>query len=280
MVNGELGARASEPIQLSVFSHQLTIDSVERSLRAAVWHVLIMKTIPLLLLTALAGVTTAQAQLVFDYDFNASGQGWTGSGNWTHNSGAGTWQTPGYEVSTVTTLTSPIMTLNASGTVSGSFTHAYSFEGTYDGSRVEFTVDGGTTWNVIAKNLFTAAPYNGSVELNDWAQQIDGAVFTDVSAGFVTSTFTLGTGGESQRYESGGTAYNFSSGDELQFRFLSSWGDEVSEGNPNWSITSATFTASSVPEPASTATVAGLALLGFGLWRRHSKKTATAVMAR
>ena len=218
-------------------------------------------------LLALNSAGLLSAATLANYDFTLTNQAWSQTGNWTWNSGSGRWQAGPETTATVGTLTSPVMTLNQAGVVNVELTHAYDFETFYDGGRFEFTADGGATWNVIAKNLFTTNAYNSTVELNDWGQMIDGAVFSDMSSGLLTSSFTLGTGGEANRYESGGVQTTFGAGTEVQFRLLASWGDDAAPSGPNWQISAATFDLAAVPEP-SLASLAALAA-GMSLWRRR-----------
>ena len=216
--------------------------------------------------------SSTQGAVLLTSDFSSSDQGWSGNGSWAWSAVNGRWETPGADVTLVTTLTSPIITATGAGYISGSMTHSFRLEEGYDGGRLEFSVNGGA-WNVIAQNLVTGRSYTGAVTLGDWNQQIDGAVFTGISDHspgpsihiYTLSNFQLGTGGAVDRYQSGGVPYLFTAGDTVQFRLLSSWGDDYFEADANWAATEVSFSLAPVPEPEHAA-AACCALVVFAMF--------------
>lgn len=99
---------------------------------------------------------TGQVTLV-NQNFNTGDEGWTTSGNWvrdassfTGNDGAHWHTSPRPYTNDLTALvTSSTFDFTGYGTLALSVDVRYNTEATWDGFRIEFTTDGGTTWNVL-----------------------------------------------------------------------------------------------------------------------------------
>ena len=96
----------------------------------------------------------------------------SGTGIWTENpavgaerftisgnfpsSGSNSWFAPNSEIAVDVNMTSSAFTLEGCSALS--FNHSYNFEETWDGARVEYTIDGGTTWldmgSLISQNNY------------------------------------------------------------------------------------------------------------------------------
>lgn len=235
-----------------------------------------------------SGSFMAPAQAATTYystDFNSTNGGFTAStynplnGNplagWIYSaaagiSGSGGWSTLGEQADGGTPyehlLTSPLVTLSASGAVNLSFEHFYDFEQGWDGGLVNISVNGGAFAQVPSAN-FTLNSYTGNIQLlDDWAYPGDMnglAVFTGTTTGFVTSQAILGS---------------FSAGDTLQVQFRGGWdwnGLGQNELGPNWAVDNVTLSGpSAVPVPAAV-WLFGTALTGLvGYGRRKSRLVA------
>lgn len=231
-------------------------------------------------IVALSLHTSVQAQANFDFavndgGFTASVISGTATGPWTYSGSS--WVTPGVTSVSSKGLTSPVLTVNANGTVTGSFTHRFSFESStssFDGGQLQFRVNGGS-FNTVPQDQITGVTYFGIIS-SSFSNPIGGQFgFARVSAGYatpvmVTSNFTLGTGVSPF---STGSPFAFTAGDTVEIRFLGAWDSSSVGGNPNWEIgtvnvANASFAA--VPEPT-TWVLMGTVLAGTGgyLFRRH-----------
>jgi hypothetical protein len=228
----------------------------------------------LMLVGALIGVIhSINVQAAVTLDFSTSDGGMTATGLWQYS--AGTWFNNGYNVGGPATeyLTTPTLTVNASGQITGSFIHRFYFENNIDGGQIQYQVNGGG-WNTVSGNLITGQSYvgqmNPSVELSgQYSFTGESSGFSDLTPSFVTSSFTLGTG--STPYDVGGSAASFNAGDTVKFRFLAAWDDSTTLANPNWQVSSLSFNnLTAVPEPATTAAAVSGLLAAFAMLRRPS----------
>ena len=150
-------------------------------------------------------------------------------------------------------ITSPAVTVPATGAVSLSFDHRYNFEFDgirWDGGQVQMSVNGGS-FTMVPGGSFTANGYIGVITGNGVLIGTEG--FNDISTGYgagnsLTSAANLGT---------------LNGGDSVRVRFIVQY-DEFVRGNPDntipgWEITGVTI--NGVPEPGS----AAVSLLGLGL---------------
>lgn len=104
--------------------------------------------------------------------FDAISSVWTtpaADSQWTHARATaldGTWVGADSGARTDSSVTSPMLTADATTPVTVTFSHKFSFEfssNTYwDGGVIEVTTDGGTTWQDIA-GLVTTSPYNSTL---------------------------------------------------------------------------------------------------------------------
>ncbi len=81
------------------------------------------------------------------------------------------------------------------------FNHAYQFEsGAWDGGVVEYSINGGSTWN-DAEALFTHNGYNGTIS-SAWDNPLAGrSAFVNYSNGYISSRLDLSTlAGENVRF--------------------------------------------------------------------------------
>lgn len=117
---------------------------------------------------ALSIHSTVQAQVSFNFSVNDGGftaSVLTGSatGPWTY--GATSWSTVGVTSVSSKVLTSPVLTVGANGTVTGSFTHRFSFESptsNFDGGQLQFSVNGGS-FNTVPQDQITGVTYSGTI---------------------------------------------------------------------------------------------------------------------
>jgi len=226
-------------------------------------------------LAGLSTPATGQAQVVFN--FASSNGGLTASqligsdpgGAWTYGTslpsvgGTATWATPGSLNATAYTLTTPALTVQANGQVTGSFLHRFSFETNFDGGVLMYAVNGGT-FNKVPIGLLTGQVYNGSPGPGNPINSL-GALFTGTSSGYatpayVTTGFTLGTG----------AAQTFAAGDSIQFQFLDGFDPSQQGISPNWQIATLSLGNVAVPEPSSMI-LGGVGLAGtaFAGWRKR-----------
>jgi hypothetical protein len=233
--------------------------------------------IPLIwaLLAGLSTPAAGRAQVVFN--FVASDGGLTASqligsnpgGAWTYGTsfpsvgGTATWATPGVQAATAYELTTPVLTVQANGQVTGSFLHRFSFETNFDGGVLMYAVNGGS-FNKVPIGLLTGQVYNGSPGAGNPINSL-GALFTGTSTGYatpayVTTGFTLGTG----------AAQTFAAGDSIQFQFLDGFDPNTLGSSPNWQIATLSFGNVAVPEPSSIILGGlGLASAAFNGWRKR-----------
>lgn len=152
--------------------------------------------------------------------------------DWTYNAASGTWRSNGQATNQGTdntsNLLSPIYSVTATGPVTLTFSHRYSFEeGYYDGGVVEVSFNGGA-FTRVPKASFSENPYNGNVLSNSGTTLQGADAFVQDSTGhpgFLTSVCTLGNG---------------TAGGKVQVRFVSS-SDANTSGNlspQGWEITS------------------------------------------
>jgi hypothetical protein len=123
------------------------------------------------------------------------------------------------------TLTSPALTADATGPVTITFSHKFSFEfsqNTYwDGGVIEISTDGGTTWADIA-TLLTASPYNATLTTQADNPLAGRAAFGRTNTAYPnpdTVTLDLGTQLVGQTFS-------------LRFRI----GTDSGTGGPGWEI--------------------------------------------
>lgn len=239
----------------------------------------------LVAIAVLAGTpAAAHAQpTVFNFstgngNFTTSG---SGAGAWDHGllplppGGSGTaWNTNGQTTPGDFGLESPLLTVVANGTVTGSFQHRFFFDNTFDGGQLQYrVVVGGTgTWLTVPANRITGTSYTGLMNDNpEFGSSIFGqSAFTGQSAGYatqyVTSTFTLGSG--TFPYTTGAVT-NFTVGQQIQIRFFAAYDDGTSSGSPDWQVGGLTVNnVVPVPEPVGVAAVAAVALAARRLRRR------------
>jgi hypothetical protein len=232
-------------------------------------------------IVALSIHSTAQAQASFNFSVNDGGftaSVLTGSatGPWTY--GATSWSTLGLAAVSSKGLTSPVLTVGANGSVTGSFTHRFSFEATsFDGGQLQFSVNGGS-FNTVPQDQITGVTYSANISTGFSSPIAGQRAFANLSAGFatpsfVTSNFTLGTGVSPFLT---GSPFAFTAGDTVEIRFLGAWDSSVIGGNPNWEIGTVDVVNASlaaVPEPTTWALM-GTALVGAGGYgyRRFKRK--------
>jgi hypothetical protein len=223
--------------------------------------------IPLIwaLLAGLSTPATGRAQVVFNFASSNGGLtaaqliGSNPGGAWTYGTsfpsvaGTATWATPGVEAAAAYTLTTPVLTVQANGQVTGSFLHRFSFETNFDGGVLMYAVNGGSFNNKVPGGLLTGQSYNGSPGAGNPINSL-GALFTGTSSGYatpayVTTGFTLGTD----------AAQTFAAGDSIQFQFLDGFDPNGLGSSPNWQIATLNLNNVGVPEPGS------LALCGAAL---------------
>lgn len=220
-----------------------------------------------------AGLTmqVSAQSTIYSEDFKSSDGGYTVNnvGNiqneWTWAADQG-WSVNGNEggdgnPNNLSQLTSPAITIPASGPVGLSFMHRYSFEQDWDAGAIFTSVNGGDFQQVptasFTSNGYTKQGLLGEHDLNG------GAGFNGNTAGFsegtlISTTADLGT---------------YNEGDNLQIQFYGAW-DQFTIGAlspPEWHVDSVQVTA--VPEPSTL----GLVVVGLlplvGLRRRRHTRT-------
>lgn len=216
----------------------------------------------------------AQAAIVFD--FTVSDQGWTAavesgspSNPFTYSATAGlgndgAWFTDGVESSSIKTLTSPQMTVQANGSLTVDIVHRYKFDDfNSDGGQFRYRVNGGA-WTLVPDSDFTAngytgPPVDGLDGDNGWSGQS-----ASYASQYITSTAQFGS---------------FSAGDKVEIQFRAGWDNfaNTGAGTPNWEFSSVTVQ-NVVPEPATYAVVSGAALMAFAFWRRGRRARGAAVI--
>ncbi|MBI2929252.1 MAG: PEP-CTERM sorting domain-containing protein [Verrucomicrobia bacterium] len=217
----------------------------------------------------LFGLASAHATIV--YDFSGSNQSWTGafeSGSvinpftWSSTAGVGgvgAWYTDGVASTSIKTLTSPEMTLQANGSVTISVTHRFNFEeGGFDGGQLRYRVNGGG-WSLVPHSDFTSNGYLGGGVPIDGLNSEPG--WGDQSSGFLTPAYIT----------SSATVAGFTAGQTLEIQLRGGWDVDGSPVGPDWVIGQVEAT-NVVPEPSSYAAVFATGLLGYGFWRRTRRK--------
>lgn len=140
----------------------------------------------------------ATAGVILSEDFNAGDGGFTvytqlTAGPWLYDSGSGSWATDGQDACgpnpKISTLTSPSFNVAASGSVTLSFDHRYSFEPDvtrWDGGQVRISVNGGAFAAVPDAN-FSANGYDGIIT---GSGALNGQeAFNGNSPGYATPTY-------------------------------------------------------------------------------------------
>ena len=241
-------------------------------------HSPIFSAVALVLTVAVA---PSHAADIFSADFNSNNGGFTASSvnplnaspsaPWTFGAAVGNGNSGGWSAGPEEgqgnpvehLLTSPLVTLTASGAVSLSFDHSYDFEDGWDGGALNISVNGGAFAQVPNGN-FTLSGYSGTVQdRDDWGYvgDMNGvAVFTGTIANFTTSQADLGS---------------FIAGDTIQIQFRAGWdwnglGQDSTRG---WNIDNVALSASPVPLPAAV-WLFGSAIVGMGAIRGRKHKTA------
>jgi hypothetical protein len=230
---------------------------------------------PALAVLLLGMLDQARAATIFAADFNSGNGGFTVNtpiaydGPWAYSAGTGSWQEFGQAVENsrpnTSMLNSPNVIVPASGAVSLSFAHRYSFEpGRWDGGQVRLSVNNGAYTTV--PNPFTANGYNGTMLPNTSSVLAGQSAFVDGSPGFGAGAFLLSSVGL-------GT---FTAGDTLSVQFIAgSDTNTVGGQRPNWEITSFELTGvddpggTPVPEPGGTLALLALGLSGLSVARRY-----------
>ncbi len=161
---------------------------------------------------------------------NADGQDWAWNG-WSWSVGSQTSVGTGW-------LTSPSMTVDGAGTVTGAFVHRYNFESGFDGGQVQYTTDGGANWFTVTQDMLTLVTYSNTISGSfgnpiGTQQAYSGASDGYANMLFVTTGFTLGTG--AAPYVNGAAAL-FNGGETIQIRFSANWDSSVQAGAPNWEL--------------------------------------------
>ncbi len=220
----------------------------------------------ILIVVCLVHVASAQVNL----DFTANNGSLTTNGIWGYN---GAWYVEGQLLGASASLTTPTYTVMSDGIVSGSLTHRFSFETRGDGGQIQYRLGTGA-WNTIPQDKITGTTYNALLDLASGSTIRDQYAFTgesiNYSSGYITSSFTLGSG--TSPFQTG-SAVNFVTGDQVQFQFLAAWDASSVWQTPNWQLTALSVNnVSAVPEPTTYAILSGLATLGVAAFRRSHRK--------
>ncbi|MDB6134096.1 MAG: hypothetical protein JWM59_2339 [Verrucomicrobiales bacterium] len=175
----------------------------------------------------------ARSAVLLDKNFNADDGGFTeaiAAGNpgtpWVWD-GSGAWSANGENAGPAEDgLVSPELTLPAAGVLRVTFDHRYSFESTYDGGALQYSVNGGEWQNLpptyFAQDGYPAAPLIGNHSLRNKPG------FNGNSGGyddplFITSIVDLPPQ---------------AAGAKIKLRFLGAWDENTIGTSPNWEITS------------------------------------------
>lgn len=222
-------------------------------------------------LTAAIVLTAAvrQAEAAATFNFNGGTSGFTATsdavflGPWVYGAAAGVGGTGGWTTDgqgpensqpqlNTTRLTSPSLTVEATGSVVVSFDHMFSFEqggGNWDGGALFMSLNGGAM-TYVGSAAFTSNGYNGAVVAGNSALTNQEAFVQDsadrAAGTFLNSVANLGS---------------FTAGDQLQVQFVAAY-DTNTQGAflPGWVIDNITV-AGVIPEPASTASLLGAGML-------------------
>jgi len=173
-------------------------------------------------------------------DFNTGDGGYTVQtpaafqGAWAYDSASGAWHEDGQESDdahpNTSFLTSPTLTVSASGPVTLTFVHRYSFEfdGTrWDGGQLRISVNGGP-FTAVPDAAFTQNGYGGNTVAGNSQSELHGQeAFTADSpgyaSGYITSIANLG---------------NFNAGDTVRIQFMAASDTNTRGKVPNWQIDS------------------------------------------
>ena len=190
-------------------------------------------TLGILLVPFLSASHLAAEQLYFE-DFSSDDGGFTEEalGNTpissVYNPGPGTWSMEGDDAGPATNyITSPEIVVPVTAGILLSFDHRYSIEVDWDGTAVQYSIDGGPFITIPSSN-FTQNGYTfGPLIGNHVLQNEDG--FNGDSPGYSDGTFIT------SKANLGGIA----GGSTLVIRFLGAW-DESARGSsvPGWEIDS------------------------------------------
>jgi hypothetical protein len=214
------------------------------------------------------------------FNFNSNNGGFTTSsagpnvtdGGWIYGSnvgvgGSGGWSVAGYAAgfpnNNSASLTSPTLTVSATGAVGLQFDSRFTFESGFDGGLVKISINGGAFQELTAAGgSFSAFGYNGTV--SGGQSGISGSAFTGVSSGYATPSYNTSI-----------ASINLTAGQTIKFQFFGSWdpatignNPDFSDQTPNWVIDNVSVS-NAVPEPQTYAGIAGLAMLGWATYRRR-----------
>lgn len=221
-----------------------------------------------LIVASAAGLAHADALIDFsvtDGGFTTSNSGVTAqSWNWGTSpaapGGVNAWSVGQQSFVGSAWLTSPVMTVDGAGTVTGAFSHRFAFEYLFDGGQVQYTTNGGANWNTVSASLMTIWTYNATISPNFSSPIAGQQAFNGTSLGYgtpayLTTAFTLGTG--VSPFAVGSPAV-FSGGESIQFRFSAHWDVSALGLVPNWQIGEFRIVNASIPTPGAAA------MLGLG----------------
>lgn len=226
----------------------------------------------------LLSAPTALPAQVFTTNFNTTGGGFTAGllpgstgelapNSWTYSATAGiganngAWFVNNFEASATVawiglTLTSPVLSIAATGNHQISFDQRYSFEPSWDGGQLQVSVNG-SGFVTVQNAAFTAGGYTGTINSSYLGLSLISGqqAWTSDSSGYgslnyVTSMATMA----------------FSAGDSLQFRFLGVWDARAVGSNPGWVVDNVSVTA--IPEPPAVVLGVMAVLVAVGYSRR------------
>ncbi len=226
----------------------------------------------------LLGTPLALPAQVFTANFNTTNGGFTAGllpgstgelppNSWTYGPTAGVgasngaWFVNNFEAAATIgwiglTLTSPVLSIAATGSHQISFDQRFSFEPSWDGGQLQVSVNGGG-FVTVANAAFTAGGYTGTINSSYPGLSLIGGqqAWTGDSTGYgslsyVTSTATVA----------------FTAGDSIQFRFLGVWDSRAVGSNPGWVVDNVAVMA--IPEPPAIIFGALVAVIAVGYSRR------------
>ncbi|MCA9264763.1 MAG: PEP-CTERM sorting domain-containing protein [Planctomycetales bacterium] len=201
---------------------------------------------------SLLAADKVSAQITYDFTASDSGFTVTSDGNvegpWEWTAGTG-WTVDGSAnlgSPSHSRLTSPELTVDATGDTPISFTHRYSIEGDlWDGAALMVSVNGGA-FTQIPDSAFLLNGYTGFGLIGNHALS-GGEGFNGDSPGYAAGEQIVSV-----------AVGSYNSGDKIQVQFLGAW-DEFAQGSlPNWHISRVDIGNVVVPEPNS------LGLVTFG----------------
>jgi hypothetical protein len=198
--------------------------------------------------------TFAGATAAFTVDLNSNDGGFTVQtpqaypGAWHYDGTAGSWREDGEDAEdghpNTSLLTSPSLTVRASGAVVLTFSHRYSREpGQWDGAQVRVSVNGGP-FTPVPGSAFTQNGYNGTVLANSASLLAGQEAFVNDSPGYasgmITSVANLG---------------NLNAGDTIRIQFVAASDTNTRGTVPNWEIDSVSAPALDYLQGATVSTV-------------------------